>query len=179
MSWKLLPTNFKEALWSGLKKYKLIQNDDDTVSLEDVTEYIVREFAFFNSYHANRMNEALNIIMSMIENGTNVYEAFLIYFEEQKIKFENQANINEEQWRREFEVRAEQWFDTIRGILNTDAAGNLQNQLTALTSMFGRLQRMVLTNDFAVPISTDDDELTVIVDDTGFAIMADWKYIIY
>lgn len=46
MSWKKLNTDYTDSIWQGLKKYKQIQNNDDTVSFQDVTEYQNREKSF-------------------------------------------------------------------------------------------------------------------------------------
>lgn len=92
MAWSLLPTNYTDAVWSGLKKYTQINNQDGTVSFNDVTTYTNRETSFFGALDANRMNEALNYIMSMLENGTDLYEEFQTYFATQQTLFENEAN---------------------------------------------------------------------------------------
>lgn len=92
MAWSLLPTNYTDAVWSGLKKYTQINNQDGTVSFNDVTTYTNRETSFFGALDANRMNEALNYIMSMLENGTDLYEEFQTYFTTQQTLFENEAN---------------------------------------------------------------------------------------
>ena len=39
MSWELLPVNYTDAVWSGLKRYNTITNEDGTVSFQDVTAY--------------------------------------------------------------------------------------------------------------------------------------------
>lgn len=92
MAWQLLPTNYTDAVWSGLKKYTQIDNADGTVSFRDDTTYTGKENSFFGAKDANRMNEALNTIMSMVENGTDLYEAFQTYFTTQKQLFESQGN---------------------------------------------------------------------------------------
>ena len=92
MSWVLLPVNYTDAVWTGLKKYLMVNNEDDTVSFQDVTVYSQKENSFFGAYDANRMNEAINIIMSMLENGTDIYQAFLDYFAAQKVLFEEEAD---------------------------------------------------------------------------------------
>ena len=94
MAWKLLPTDYTDRVWSGLQRYIEVENEDGTVSFQDVTNYSSKEKSFFGAYDANRMNEALNILMSMVENGTNLYEDFLNYFETQKRVFENQATAD-------------------------------------------------------------------------------------
>ena len=32
MAWKLLPTDYTDAVWSGLKRYTQVDNSDGTVS---------------------------------------------------------------------------------------------------------------------------------------------------
>lgn len=161
MSWTLLPVNYTNAVWSGLKKYNLIENNDDTVSLQDVTVYSSKENSFFGALDANRMNEALNTIMSMLEDGTDLYEAFQNYFTLQKQLFESMADskqaafteylsdIEDEgdalivtlktDYRNEidtFEGQQEAvftaWFNAMKNQLSQDAAGNLQNQIDSL-----------------------------------------------
>ena len=54
--------------------------------------------------------------------------------------------------------------------------GNLQNGIDAANERVILLETMVLNNEFAAPMITDDDTLTVITDDNGNAILADWKH---
>ena len=63
MAWEPLPTNYTDAVWSGSKKYRMINNEDGTVSFEDVTVYSNRGTSFFGADEANRMSEALNTMM--------------------------------------------------------------------------------------------------------------------
>lgn len=65
MNWSRLPTDYTDAVWDGKKKYNLIQNDDDTISLEDVTNYTNLEKSFFGAKDANHMNAGINAIMTM------------------------------------------------------------------------------------------------------------------
>ena len=158
MAWQLLPTDYTDAIWSGLKRYMEITNSDGTVSFQDVTQYSNREKSFFGAKDANRMNEALNTIMSMVENGTDLYTAFQNYFALQKEMFEEKAtNTNNDftsyvnglkaegdktletiktNYRQEvtdFEEAQEKsfniWFDLVRGQLSGDVAGNLLDRL--------------------------------------------------
>lgn len=92
MAWTLLPTDYTDAVWSGLKKYSQVDNSDGTVSFQDVTVYTNREKSFFGAKDANRMNEALNYIMSMLEGGTDLYEGFQAYFATQQQLFESSGN---------------------------------------------------------------------------------------
>jgi hypothetical protein len=205
MAWQLLPTDYTDAIWSGLKRYMEITNSDGTVSFQDVTQYSNREKSFFGAKDANRMNEALNTIMSMVENGTDLYTAFQNYFALQKEMFEEKAtNTNNDftsyvnglkaegdktletiktNYRQEvtdFEEAQEKsfniWFDLVRGQLSGDVAGNLLNQIESATERVRLIESMCLTNDFIAPIATDDDALTFLTDDQGNALLADWKY---
>lgn len=161
MAWELLPVNYTDATWSGLKKYTQVDNDDGTVSFQDVTVYSNKDNSFFGAKEANRMNEALNTLMSMVENGTDLYTAFQNYFDTQKGLFEDTADATQEgftsyvenleaqgdtiietiktDYRNEitaFESQQEQlfttWFEFIKNQLGEDVAGNLQNQIDAL-----------------------------------------------
>ena len=215
MAWTLLPTDYTDAVWSGLKKYSQVDNSDGTVSFQDVTVYTNKEKFFFGAKDANRMNEALNYIMSMLESGTDLYEEFQTYFTTQKQLFESSGNkvienvralTNAEydsyvtyvadlkergdsslakieqtyeehmtSYESEQKKAFDTWFDTIKGQLSEDVAGSLQNQTTELDERLSALEHMVLKNDFTAPLTVDNSG-TLLVDDLGFAIVADWKY---
>ena len=215
MVWTLLPTDYTDAVWSGLKKYSQVDNSDGTVSFQDVTVYTNREKSFFGAKDANRMNEALNYIMSMLESGTDLYEEFQTYFTTQKQLFESAgdkvienvraltnaeydsyvtyvADLKERgdsslaeieqtyeehmtSYESEQKKAFDTWFDTIKGQLSEDVAGSLQNQTTELDERLSALEHMVLKNDFTAPLTVDNSG-TLLVDDLGFAIVADWKY---
>ena len=87
MGWKRLNTDYKDISWSGLKKYTQIENDDGTVSFRDDTRYTNKESSFFGAKDANQINEAVNYIMTKLENGTNLYSAFQEFFSTQKNQF--------------------------------------------------------------------------------------------
>lgn len=206
MAWELLPVNYTDAVWSGLKRYSMVNNEDGTVSFQDVTVYSHKENSFFGAKDANRMNEALNTIMSMLENGTDLYTAFQDYFATQKTLFEDTATATQTGFEdyvadlkaegdeiietiktdyrdeiTEFEAAQEQvfntWFELIKGQLSTDIAGNLQNQITDNVERITLLEYMALNNDYVAPITTDDgDNTAILVDDLGNAIIANWKY---
>lgn len=215
MSWTLLPTDYTDAVWSGLKKYSQIDNSDGTVSFQDVTVYTNKEKSFFGAKDANRMNEALNYIMSMLENGTDLYEEFTTYFTTQQQLFESSANkvienvrtltnseydsfktylanlkaegdsslatieqtYEEHMTTYESEKKAlfDAWFANIRNQLSEDVAGSLQNQITEVDERLALLEYMTLQNDFTAPLAVEADN-TLLVDDLGFAIVADWNY---
>ena len=194
MAWKLLPVDYTDAVWAGLKRYNKINNEDGSVSFQDITAYTGKEKSFFGAKDANRMNEALNTIMSMVENGTDLYTAFQNYFAEQKTLFEQEADSKatefdnytdnlEQEYKASmaaFESQQQQiynaWFQAMKDQLSKDAAGNLQNQCTELDERLTLLEQMTMQNDFSAPLATDDKAITLIVDDLDYAILADWKY---
>lgn len=215
MAWKMLPTDYTDAVWSGLKKYSQIDNSDGTVSFQDVTVYSGKEKSFFGAKDANQMNEALNTIMSMVENGTDLYEAFQTYFATQKTLFEQEGDDVIESVRARtntaydsfvtyiqnleksgdesldnietgYENRManyettqkalfDQWFNNIKGTLSGDVAGQLQEQITELDEKLAHLEYMVIQNDYSAPITVDASGTTLLTDDLGCAILADWK----
>lgn len=194
MAWELLPVDYTDAVWSGLKRFTQVNNEDNTVSFQDVTQYSNKEKSFFGAKDANRMNEALNTLMSMVESGTDLYTAFQNYFDTQKKLFEESADKKSTEFDdytdnlkvdykaiiESFESTQEQvftaWFQAMKDQLSKDAAGNLQNQCTELDERLSMLEHMTMQNDFTAPIVTDDEDVTLIVDDLGYAILADWKY---
>ena len=166
MAWQLLPVDYTDVVWNGLKKYNQINNSDGTISFQDVTAYTNREKSFFGAMQANRMNEALNTIMSMVENGTDLYEAFSNYFANQKKLFENRGdslmNTIQTEYRDEltqFEDTQKQlfltWFDLIKNQLSQDAAGKLQNSLNDLASELKNTTSLSLGEAIAVTVPVD------------------------
>lgn len=161
MAWDLLPVDYTDAAWVGLKRYNQIDNEDGTISLQDVTVYSNKEKSFFGAKDANRMNEALNTLMSMVENGTDLYTEFQNYFADQKDLFEAAANVSQEDFNayieslktdadttiegiktdyaedmQDFQNQQEElfqlWFDYVKGQLGQDVAGNLLNEIESL-----------------------------------------------
>ena len=195
MSWTLLPTDYTDAVWSGLKRYTQVDNEDGTVSFNDVTQYSNKEKSFFGAIQANRMNEALNAIMTALENGTDLYEVFQAFFENQQEKFEEEADTKaaefdtytdglKEYYKTDMtnyeetqQLIFDAWFQAMKDQLSKDAAGKLQNEITELDDRLTLLEHMTIQNDFSAPIATDDEDITLIADDSGYVILADWKHL--
>ena len=64
MAWSNLPTDFADAVYTGLRKYRMIDNQDDTVSFEDQTEYESYENSFYRAEDVNKAFEAINNLMN-------------------------------------------------------------------------------------------------------------------
>lgn len=54
-----LPTNYVDAVWVGARKYEMEDNQDNTVSFTDVTEYST-EGSYFGAGDINRTNTQIN-----------------------------------------------------------------------------------------------------------------------
>lgn len=161
MSWKRLSTDYKDISWSGLKKYTQIDNDDGTVSFRDDTKYTNKESSFFGAKDANQINEAVNYIMTKLENGTNLYSVFQEFFDTQKELFIEEKNgkmgdinsyvsdlksrgetaltnveSNHRQRMGEYEDLQKNefnsWFTQMKDHLSSDQAGKLQLQIEDL-----------------------------------------------
>nr|DAD63912.1 MAG TPA: hypothetical protein [Caudoviricetes sp.] len=188
MAWELLRVDYTDASWVGLKKYNQISNHDGTVSFQDVTQYSNFDRSFYGARDANRVNEAINTIMSMVEGNSDLYTAFQNYFNTQKTQFESRGNtaISEIErtyrehmntYEREQAGTFNTWFNGIKNQLSGNAIGNLQNQVNEVDDRLAKLEHMALTNQFSAAISVNDSGNTVLlVDERGTAIIADWKY---
>ena len=188
MAWELLRVDYTDASWVGLKKYNQISNHDGTVSFQDVTQYSNFDRSFYGARDANRVNEAINTIMSMIEGNNDLYTAFQNYFNTQKSQFRSRgdASISEientyrthmNDYEREQVAAFTTWFNGIKNQLSGNAIGNLQNQVNEVDDRLAKLEHMALTNQFSAAISVNDSGNTVLlVDERGKAIIADWKY---
>ncbi len=61
-------------------------------------------------------------------------------------------------------------------IASMAAAYGLQNQITEVDERLAALEHMTLQNLFTVPVAIDSTGTTLLADDLGNAIVADWKY---
>lgn len=173
MSWELLPTDYTDRTWNGQQRFNEIDNGDGTVSFLDVTVYTNKEKSFFGAKDANRMNEALNTLMGMVENGTDLYESFQNYFETQKKSFETKSDQELTDFT-EYQHRIfTTWFNSIKDQLSTDQAGHLQNQLNALKEKHDKDIDSVTKKLITLTVTADDAELvgdTVKVTKDGTAL---------
>ena len=188
MAWELLRVDYTDASWVGLKKYNQISNHDGTVSFQDVTQYSNFDRSFYGARDANRVNEAINTIMAMVEGNNDLYTAFQNYFNTQKTQFESRGNTTISEIERTYRehmntYEREQagtfntWFNGIKNQLSGNAIGNLQNQVNEVDDRLAKLEHMALTNQFSAVISVNNSGNTVLlVDERGKAIIADWKY---
>lgn len=199
MAWTPLKENYTDAIWAGLKKYNLIENSDDTISLQDVTVYSNKENSFFGAMDANAMNAAINVIMAMLESGTDLYTNFQNYFATQQTLFEETADEKqagltayvadleaqgdaliqqiETDYSTEiqnFEDVQEQifnvWFASVRGQLDGDVAGQIINRLNTIDEReFNRYYGMCTKT---TSIATVNGNKVITENDTGELVQA-------
>lgn len=164
MAWELLKTDYVDAVFEGLRRYLVSENGDGSVSFHDVTNYTVKEGAFFGAKDANRINTAVNAIMAALENGTDLYEVFTQFFEYQKELFQEESDAKQDGFEAYItelraymdgkwdELKAEYtgdiqyfkdvqenafnvWFQMVRDQLTNDVAGHLQLQIGNLEDL--------------------------------------------
>lgn len=71
------------------------------------------------------------------------------------------------------------WFASIRDILDEDVAGHLQNEIDEHEDRLALLEQMVIQNQISAPIDlneVDGGTPILLTDDLGLALLADWKY---
>ena len=164
MAFELLRTDYVDAVFDGLRRYLVSDNGDGSVSFHDITNYTVKEGAFFGAKDANTINTAVNAILAALENGTDLYEIFTQFFETQKELFKNESDTRQDgfaayidelqsymsakwdelkteytgdiQYFKDVQENAfNVWFQMIRDQLTNDVAGNLQNQIGNLNGL--------------------------------------------
>lgn len=164
MAFELLKTDYVDAVFEGLRRYMIGDNGDGTVSFIDVTNYTVREGAFFGAKDANTINTAVNAILAALNNGTDLYDVFTLFFETQKRLFEDESDAKQEgfeqyitelrtymdgkwdelkdeytgdiQYFKDVQENAfNVWFQMIRDQLTNDVAGHLQMQIGNLQEL--------------------------------------------
>lgn len=199
MAWTPLKENYTDAIWAGLKKYNLINNSDDTISLQDVTVYSNKENSFFGAKDANAMNAAINVIMAMLESGTDLYTNFQNYFTTQQTLFEKTADEKQagltayvadleaqgdaliQQIKTDYSAEIQNfedvqeqifnvWFASVRGQLDGDVAGQIINRLNAIDEReFNRYYGMCTKT---TSIATVNGNKVITENDTGELVQA-------
>lgn len=79
-----LKTTYKDDKFSGRRKYQMIENDDGTISLDDVTDY-VEEGDVFSSHDINTTNKAVNDADEKIETNAKETERQIAGLKAQRI----------------------------------------------------------------------------------------------
>lgn len=133
MAWTPLREDYTDAVWTGLRKFTQTNNEDGTVSFTDVTVYSQQEKSFFGAYDANRINEAVNIIMAMVESGTDLYTAFQSYFATQQELFTQKADSDYESFNKYLNDMETEGYTSLTAIA-TQAQTSADNAKTSETN---------------------------------------------
>ena len=88
MERKLLRTDYKDAVFEGLRKYRTVNNGDGTVSFVDVTDYTVKEGSFFGAEDANAINAVINDLSENVLLKTGGTVSGLTTFQQGNIAYE-------------------------------------------------------------------------------------------
>lgn len=76
-----------------------------------------------------------------------------------------------------FQEQFTTWFEDIKGQLDGDIAGHLQNEITEHEDRLALLEYMLIQDDITAPINlAETGDPVVLVDESGSAILADWEY---
>lgn len=160
MSFELLPTDYKDISYTGNRKYNKINNDDGTISFQDVTVYENRDKAFFGAMTANKMNEALNSIMTALERGTDLYGEFQRFFENQKGEFRKNSELNLDElkvimktYQDKQKLIFETWFNLVKKNLSETPVGNLQVEIDDLKTANEKLVKEFNEKIVTIPVS--------------------------
>ena len=160
MSFELLPTDYKDISYTGNRKYNKINNDDGTISFQDVTVYENRDKAFFGAKTANKMNEALNSIMTALERGTDLYGEFQRFFENQKGEFKKNSELNLDElkvimktYQDKQKLIFETWFDLVKKNLSETPVGSLQVEIDDLKTANEKFVKEFNEKIVTIPVS--------------------------
>ena len=138
----------------------------------------------FNSFYAefveksNASYDKFNEMAEIAFNGfTAAIEEYIASLQEKGDSDLADITASFKEFQRVQQNAFNQWFADIKGQLDEDVAGHLQNQADEHESRLAALEKMVIQNEITAPIRADDDSATTLLaDDDGNVLIADWKY---
>lgn len=143
------------------------------------TEVFFSQFNQFYAEFVEKSNQSYDKFNEMAETAFQNYtDAIDAYIEGLEAKGNNDLTAIVEslkEFQRQQQNAFNQWFAEIKGQLDDDAAGKLQNQADDHEARLAALEHMFIKNQFSAPIALDSDDI-VLVDDDDNAITGDWKY---
>jgi len=164
MAWEMLKTDYKDAKWSGLRKFAVVDNGDGTSSFKDMTQYSVYDESFFGALDANRINTA--VFTEFFETQEDEFkkaanldlDSFNIFLDRLQATANSDVTKMKKDYTEEittFEDNQEtlfnQWFDLVKNQLSTDAAGKLQNEVNDITT---HIQNLAVKIHFTDTVGT-------------------------
>lgn len=144
---------------------------------------LYEEFTTYFTTQQQLFESSANKVIENVRTLTNSeYDSFKTYLANLKAEGDSSLATIEQTYEEhmttyESEQKAlfDAWFANIKNQLSEDVAGSLQNQITEVDERLALLEYMTLQNDFTAPLAVEAGN-TLLVDDLGFAIVADWKY---
>ena len=91
-------------------------------------------------------------------------------------EFVEKGNQSYDKFQRTQRDAFNQWFANVKGQLDDNAAGHLQNQADEHEDRLAALEHMLIKNQITAPIATDEGKQVLLADDDGNVLQADWKY---
>lgn len=132
-------------------------------------EFIDRSDASFEQF-SESAETAYNNYMQQIDqyitliNDKGLADAQAVIDELNKLKTESKRNFDS-------------WFADLKELLDGDVAGNIYNAMSDQSDRIGEIERMISTNQFAIPIGIEEgDENYALVDGDGNAVAAYWSF---
>ena len=110
---------------------------------------------------------------------TAQYESFIANYKTQAASDYSDYSDSLASYLLQLQTEFESWFANIQDQLSEDAAGNLQVEIDELEARLSALETMALTDSYYVPLEVEDedsDDLTLLTDDDGTVIAADWSF---
>ncbi len=140
-------------------------------------------YAQFNAFYKEFVEKSNLSYDTFNEMANTAYSAFATAINDYitDLQTRGEANLTEvteslKEFQRTQQNAFNEWFAGIKGQLDTDIAGHLQNQADEHENRLAALEKMVIQNQISAPIATDDGPLVLLADDDGNVITADWKY---
>lgn len=135
-----------------------------TVKEIDFAQITAQFESFFQKYQGDiqtTYNDYVSSVQNLEDKGSAAYTALQKDFEDYKAQ--QQATFTA-------------WFDTMKGQLSTDAAGNLQNQITALQSKVGNAITDLSTKLTFTKVTKATTEIDITITNTDTGTVTTYAY---
>lgn len=150
MSWHTLKTDFVDAVWSGLRKFRMTSNGDASVSLEDITDYDV-EGDYFGATHANNLGENVNWLKDNYDLYSQISGASAV----SSLSANDLLAIISGSAAKKVAVSDLTGFDTLINFSNTQDIATTADALTTGRSYFGYLNSINAQSTCGVPVNAN------------------------
>ncbi len=154
--------------------YIMAALENDTDLYTDFLTYFDTQQGLFE----DRANDVIEDVRALTNAQYDSYRTYVAGLETEGNntlrEIEHSFEVTMATYETEQKQAFDMWFESVKGQLSEDAAGNLQNQVNGLDGRVAEIEYMILNNDFYDTLTTDDGE--ALTDDFGEPIVADWHY---